>query len=262
MRKLVGSIVLSFYAFTSNGQEIWTRPDKYFYEKGDTAKITFVTGEEFIASPVSLSLSEIASVKTTHTGAPTVNKSLILNGKKTSFTVALPAEGIYTYFIRLKPREAKLPGSEFLKYTDQYGLDEALSDKSKITDAALISFEKREVIRGFVRAGKELPKTSDDSETLPVELKADKNPLSLKKGEQIVFTVLKDGVPAFGAKVVIWNRWNNRTTIQHIWTQQDGTVTATISSPGDWMVTVVDLRKDSNKTRYIANSFNLVFGYR
>jgi uncharacterized GH25 family protein len=89
----------------------------------------------------------------------------------------------------------------------------------------------------------------------------DRNPLTLKKGDRIVFTVLKDGKPAFGVRVKIWNRWNNRTTIQNIYTQQDGTISTTISSPGDWMVSILDVKKE-NTNSYIVDRFNMIFGYR
>jgi hypothetical protein len=45
----------------------------------------------------------------------------------------------------------------------------------------------------------------------------------------------------FGVKVSVRNRYNNRTTIQNIYTEQDGTMETRISSPGSWAVHVVKM---------------------
>ncbi|HOX82723.1 MAG TPA: DUF4198 domain-containing protein, partial [Chryseolinea sp.] len=74
---------------------------------------------------------------------------------------------------------------------------------------------------------------------LPIEIVPDRNPYSLKKGDLIRFKILWQGKPVFGARIKVWNRFDNRTTIQNIYTEQDGTMETHISNPGAWMVSVV-----------------------
>jgi uncharacterized GH25 family protein len=76
---------------------------------------------------------------------------------------------------------------------------------------------------------------------LPIEIVPDRNPYSLKKGDLIRFKILWQGKPLFGTKVKVWNRFDNRTTIQNIYTEQDGTMETHISNPGAWMVSVVTM---------------------
>jgi uncharacterized GH25 family protein len=73
----------------------------------------------------------------------------------------------------------------------------------------------------------------------PVEIIPDRNPYSLKIGDPIRFKILFDGKPVFGVRAKVWNRFDNRTTIQNIYTEKDGTFEARISNPGPWMVSVV-----------------------
>jgi uncharacterized GH25 family protein len=75
----------------------------------------------------------------------------------------------------------------------------------------------------------------------PVEIIPDRNPMSLKVGDQVRFKILFDGKPIFGVRAKVWNRYDNRTTLQNIYTQQDGTIEVRISSPGPWMVTVMKM---------------------
>jgi uncharacterized GH25 family protein len=96
----------------------------------------------------------------------------------------------------------------------------------------------------------------------PVEIVPDRNPASLKVGDQIRFKILFDGKPVFGVRAKLWNRFDNRTTLQNIYTEQDGTFEARISSPGPWMVTVMKMTpsKDTGPD-WISYQGSFVFGF-
>ena len=76
---------------------------------------------------------------------------------------------------------------------------------------------------------------------LPIEILINKNPYNLKVGDPIRFKILFQGKPLFGAKVRIWNQYNNLTTTQNIFTLQDGTMETHISNAGTWLVSVVKM---------------------
>jgi uncharacterized GH25 family protein len=76
----------------------------------------------------------------------------------------------------------------------------------------------------------------------PIEIIPEKNPYTLKIGDVIRFKILFQGKPAeFGTKVKVWNRYDNRTTVQNIYTEKDGTMETRLSGKGPWMVSVVKM---------------------
>ena len=131
---------------------------------------------------------------------------------------------------------------------------------NRLNEGATIAADN--VIQLAFRVGKNEGQGWNEIQGLPVEVIPDKNPQTLKRGDRIHFTVYENGQPAFGVRVRIWNRWDKRTTIQNIYTEKNGTVSTTISNPGDWMVTVMKLGKTENGSTYEADVFSLNFGYR
>jgi uncharacterized GH25 family protein len=244
-------------------QDLWLRSDKYFYDPSEKAKVELVAGQDFIPESAGFQRESLERLEVFFRNVNSDIRKNFVEGDKSSFTVDLSAEGLYRYFFQTKSMTKTVDGLEFNEYLKQYGLDEIYSEREKnnlVNDSAVIS--KTSFVKGYLRTGKQIDRRPEESTGLPIEIIPDKNPLTLDKGDKITFTVFKNNKPAFGVRVKIWNRWNNRTTIQHIFTLQDGTVNIQISSPGDWMVSVVDLTKSSEENKYIAESFNLVFGYR
>lgn len=85
----------------------------------------------------------------------------------------------------------------------------------------------------------------------------------MKKGDPVAFKILFEGKPLFGAKVKVWNRHNHRTSVQNIFSQQDGVIETHISNPGSWMVSVVKMVPSKNpKAQYRSYWGTLVFGVR
>ena len=241
------------------GQELWMRPEKYFYEQNEVAHIDVVTGNDFIAEPAPRGLSWERLELNFRNGSTDIRRKFT-DGEKPNFQVNLGSDGIYKTIGVLAPDTRRLDKAAFLGYAKEFGLEEILQDSASFTVDS-VTMKRTQVIKAYLRVGKQFDKRPEAPENLEVEIIPDKNPLLLNRGERITFTVLKGGKPAFGVRVKIWNRWNNRTTLQHIYTEKNGTVNTTISSPGDWMVSVVDLRS-TGQNQFEGQSFNLVFGYR
>ena len=240
-------------------QELWVRPGKYFYEQNETARIDLVTGTDFIAEPAAKGLTWDRLELNFRNGSSDIRRKYT-EGEQPFFELVLGSEGIYKITGVLSPALIHMDKSAFMNYANQHGLEEILQDSSSIEADSLV-VKRTQVIKTYVRVGKQFDKRPEVAENLEIEILPDKNPLLLNRGDRITFTILKNGSPAFGVRVKIWNRWNNRTTLQHIYTEKNGTVNTTISSPGDWMVSVVNL-KSTGDNQFEGQSFNLVFGYR
>lgn len=254
-------LIIFIFSFLSelHAQEIWMRPEKYFYDQNEIAHIDIVTGDDFIAEPAAKGLSFDELELNFRNGRTDIRRKFI-DGEKPYLDVNLGSDGIYKITGVLPPGLIDLHKTTFFDYVRQYGVEEIYQDSASI-DGDSVSIKRTQVIRTYVRVGKQFEKRPEAAEISDLEIIPDKNPLLLDRGERITFTVLRGGKPAFGVRVKIWNRWNNRTTLQHIYTEKNGTVNTTISSPGDWMVSVVHL-KTVGENQFEGQSFNLVFGYR
>jgi hypothetical protein len=262
MSRLAILVCLLLPAILAQSQDLWIRPDKYFYEPNQTATVEVLAGQNFIGAPVDLRREDVQSLDMVFRGGKTDIRRNFTEGEKAFFTAPLSTDGIYQLMLQIKPLKMHFTYGELGTYVKQYGLEEAYADSATHRSADSVVISLTQVIKCYVRVGKNFDRRPETDAGLPLEIIPDKNPLTLNRGERINFTVLKNGKPSFGVRVKIWNRWNNRTTIQHIYTQQDGTVSTTISSPGEWMVTVVNLERGLETNQYIAETFNLVFGYR
>jgi hypothetical protein len=257
LRYFIVQVFFIFSHLAGQGQDIWLRPEKYFYNAGETAKIQLFSGVDFIAEPVPFKKDSIERIDLLANLVTVDLRRHFSDGDKPELTIKLENEGVAAILFVTKPMLMNYDASTFKNMLSDFDLQ----DSHSLNDVEKVSLKKTTTIKSYLRVGKTVSKRPEAPLNSGIEIMPDKNPLTLKKGDRIVFTVLKDGKPAFGVRVKIWNRWNNRTTIQNIYTQQDGTISTTISSPGDWMVSILDVKKE-NTNVYIVDRFNMIFGYR
>jgi uncharacterized GH25 family protein len=65
------------------------------------------------------------------------------------------------------------------------------------------------------------------------------NPYALKTGDYLECRVLWEGKPAPHSLVKVWSHIGNRTFLQDIYTEDDGTIKFPLSNKGPWMVSAV-----------------------
>lgn len=259
MRAIILALLCLWAVSFSEAQELWLRPDQYFYEPSQTAKVELLGGVDFIGDARPAKKDDVVSLSVVYAGKSTDIAGSFVSGDQPHFMSRVFGAGIYQFLMELKPGLTWMETSRFNEFIKQYDLEDiALRLDGK--DSVRLSL--RQFLKAYVRVGKDFDRSQEKPTGLPLEIIPDKNPLVLEKGEKITFTILKDGKPAFGTRVRIWNRWNRRTTIQQIYAQQDGTVSTTISSPGDWMVSVAEVKPPGEGQAHEGTIFTMTFGYR
>jgi uncharacterized GH25 family protein len=238
-------------------QQLWLRPSQYFVSPGERVTVALQTGEDFIPEPVTFRKEDVVLLQTSFRTTKMDIRRNFQEGEKSSFFIDATQEGVHQYVFKTMLNKG-MTAEAFADHTSQFDLQDASIPPGVDT----VNVETELYIKGYIRVGKAVDKRPEVSSNVPLEIIPDRNPLTLNKGDRLVLTVYKEGKPAFGVRVKIWNRWNNRTTIQNIYTQQDGTISTAVSSPGDWMVTVVDLKKADDGHSYHEDVFQLIFGYR
>lgn len=257
-------VILAAANVLTVGDAFWFEPDKFYFNAGETAHVQLRTGADFAGEPWKAEADHFQRLEH-HAGNQTLDlRNLVKNGTGDPFDVRLAGEGTHLLVAETKRAFAKKDGEDFTRYLREEGLDNIYYDREKnklSADSAteIYSSYSKLILQSGTRGDDTYKKVCN----LPIEIMPDKNPLDMKKGDAIRFRILYQGKPLFGAKVKVWNRYNHRTTVQNIYSQQDGFIETHVSNPGTWMVSVVNMipSRDAN-ARYRSFRGTLVFGVR
>jgi uncharacterized GH25 family protein len=241
-KKITTCVVLLTVAILVQAHEFWLEPQKFFYAVGERALISFRVGENFMGEPWDLKVHRVEKLEVHHFSNVRDLKAAVKDGEKDNLEVALTQEG--TYLIAMQSNDAyiELDADKFNDYLKEDGLDDALAirEKNNAMNTKSREFYSR-YTKLLLQAGEARDDTYKKVVGFPIEIIPERNPYSLKKGDPIRFKILWQGKPLFGAKVKVWNRADNRTTVQNIYTEQNGMIETRISNDGSWMVSVVKM---------------------
>lgn len=224
------------------GHEFWMQPLKFRYAVGETAILSFMVGENFVGEYWNLKKHRITLLD--HFSG-NYSKSLISEvsdeaGK--NLNLMLATEGTHLLVMRSNNAFIELEAEKFNAYLKEDGLDDVLNHRKKTNTLGKPSKEfYSRCAKLLLQAGSSPDDGYKKVAGLPLEIVPVQNPYSLNAGEEMSFQVLFGGKPLAFALVKVWNRKNNNTIVQNIYTQKDGTVTTRLSNPGSWMVSCVKM---------------------
>jgi uncharacterized GH25 family protein len=258
-------LVLSVVSFLVSGHEFWLEADKFYYKRGDYARVGFRTGEDFIGHSNAVAVDRIERLH--YYAGPEVTdlRKTLREDTLNLLQVSLDKEGTHLLLMETKPSFIKLDGEKFTEYLHEDGLDDIFYEREKkgtSGDSAseFYSRHSKLILQAGAQEGADLSKKIFN---LPIEIVPDRNPNELRKGNRIGFTILFEGKPLFGAKVKVWNRYRHQVSVQNIFSEQNGKIETHVSNPGAWMVSVVKMipSKDAG-VQYRSYWGTLVFGVR
>lgn len=248
MRKsLYVILILSMLTTLVHGQALWMEPSKFVYNSGDSIRVQFKEGDDFIGR----------SWKQEHTRGSVENKPGL---KKVEMHQQKKVIDISSYFVNdalvIPPQEEgthvigmqtavmfrELDAEKFNAYLKEAALDDANYHRQKTNT---LGKNGKELVTHFakliVQSGKRPDDTYKKETGVVIEIIPQQHPYLLKVGDRVQFKIIYEGKPLFGARVKVWNRHNNRTSVQNIFTEQNGMIETHISNPGAWMVSVVKM---------------------
>jgi uncharacterized GH25 family protein len=243
-------------------QEFWMQPLKFIYSLGEKARINFVNGENFIGEPVELKKTSIEKLEHHRLAGVSDLKPTLVEGKKDHLEVELKEEGTHVLAMQSIFSLAEMEADKFNIYLKENGLDDAYAAREK---AGALARPGKESQAKYTKLLLQVGAKKDDGYKMamgfPIEIVPEQNPYALKLGDNIRFKIMWNKKPLFGARVKVWNRKEGLTTLQNIYTEQNGTMETRISSKGMWMVQVVYMvpSKDG-QTDWRSYCGSLVFG--
>lgn len=242
--------------------EFWMQPLKFYFNVGEQLVISFKVGENFLGENWKLKKERLIRLESHHQkGFDNVITSAV-EGETDQLSISLKSEGGNVIVMETNTAFIELEAEKFNEYLKEDGLDDAFNARAKndALDVMGKEFYSRHT-KLIVQTGKKTDDTWKKTFNMPIEIVPEQNPATLKTGSKVSFKVLYQGKPLFGAKVRVWNRYKNRTTMQPIYSQQDGGIEAHISNPGAWMVSVVNMvPSDDPKADWRSYWGSLVFG--
>lgn len=241
MRYWLTILTLLLMLFVAQAHEFWLQADRYFLKIGEKATVKFMVGENFIGEPWDLKAHQVESLEVVgREGTHSLLDSIDREAGVVPLRFTKPGTKILA--MQDKATLIELEANLFNEYLQEDGLDDIYAVRQK-NDA--LGKKAREHYSRHSKLFLQVGEPRDDAYKkvlgMPIELIPQTNPYALKRGDKCSFLVLFNGQPLFGAKVRIWNRFDNRTTIQNIYTQKDGMIEMQISNPGPWMVSVVKM---------------------
>lgn len=262
LRLFITSLVLAIAIGVAMAHEFWMQPDKFHYALNEKLIVNLKVGEEFKGELWDLNRHRVERLEL-H-GKLKMESIVDYIGKSTTGHIDYPLTETGTKLLVLQSNNAfsDLEGEKFNAYLQEDALDEALSYRRKTNtlDKNGTEFYQRNA-KLLVQVGEEIDDTHTKVVGLPLEVMPEQHPKTLKIGSKMSFIILFQGKPLFGVKVRVWNRHQGRTTVQNIFTEQDGRVETHVSNKGAWMVSAIKMVPSKDpKADWQSYWGSLVFG--
>jgi uncharacterized GH25 family protein len=243
----------------------WMLPSSYFFKVGESVKIGFVQGEEFKAESWPITQDQVVRLEHHRAGLGVKDlRASIQNDDRERLTIKFDRAGTHLLTLQSAVQFKAWDAAGFNTFLEENGLEDVLTKRKESGTSDKPAGERQVVYtKLLVQVGNTPDDVYKEVVGFPLEIIPERNPYSLRSGDVMRFRILKDGKPLFGARVKVWNRKDNRTTLQNIYTEKDGTMETRLSSDGPWMVSVV--RAEPSKTagaEWNTSSASLVFGIR
>lgn len=262
MKKIKVTFTILLLTFITDAHEFWLQPKKFKYALGEEIKLDFMVGESFTGEFWDLKRHKAEKMELHRLGGVRDLAKEVKATTGNNLVFKADQEGTYLFSLQSNAAYIELEGEKFNDYLKEDGLDYILDERTKSGSLSKKSTEfYSRYAKVLVQAGNKADDTYKKKLGLRYEIIPDQNPYTLKAGDHLQCRVLFEGKPAAHALVKVWNKVNNTTFLQNIYTENDGTMRFPISASGPWMVSSVRMiHSEKAGAEYHSLWASLVFG--
>jgi uncharacterized GH25 family protein len=222
--------------------EFWMQPLKFQYRVGESVSLRFLVGENFVGEPWEIRRSRF--IRFDHISGGQSKRLLVKvpESKGQSVEALIDTPGTHLFVMQSTNAFIELNAEDFNAYLKEDGLDAVYNHRKMegtLNQPAKEYYAR--CVKLLVQAGDQGTDVYQQETGMPLEIIPLQNPYSLKQGEEMSFKVLYNGKPLPFALVKVWNRRNNNTVLQNIYTQKDGIITTRLGNTGMWMISCVNM---------------------
>ncbi len=261
-KKPIAFVLIFLTTSLVTAHEFWLQPKKFRYKIGEEMKVDFMVGENFTGEFWDLKRHKALKVEM-HSGA--VVKNLLKDVKPSegnNLAYKFDKEGTHLLVMESNNAYIEMEANKFNEYLKEDGIDNILADRMKSNQLDKPSKEHyRRFSKLLVQSGGKTDDTFRKRAGFRYEIIPLSNPYALKTGDYLECRLLWDNKPAPHTMVKVWNHIGDRSFLQDIYTEDDGTIKFPISSQGPWMVSAVKMIASEEKDAdYQSLWTSLVFG--
>jgi hypothetical protein len=241
---------------------IWIDAKQFRIKAGEKASVQIFHREKI--RDVAYSVKKADLVKATLQSKKAVTDLMpMFTGQGSTIEFSAPDEGTYLVGVRSIPAMIELSADSINAYAKDNDLEDvkyARISKQQLEKGAKVMASWYAGV--LLQAGATPDETFRKGSGYPLEIVPEKNPYGMKAGEKIRFTILWNGKPLFGARVIVRITADNNTGIQHIYSGKDGVIEVPLGSTGTWVVNVAKMVPSRNPDAdWQAYQSSLSFGF-
>jgi uncharacterized GH25 family protein len=242
MKKLILLAVVFCIMGMLQAHEFWLQPQKFKFNVGDKMTIDFMVGEGFEGEFWDLGRHKVERLEMHNRLG---NADLLQHVKKTqgeNLEYSFSSVGTHLLTMQSNAAYIELDAEKFNAYLEEDGLD-YIVEQRKATgtqDQGSREFYTR-YAKLMVQSGDRADDTYKKQIGFKLEIIPLQNPYDLHAGDYLECKVMYQREPAPHALVKVWSHIGNRTFLQNIYTENDGTIKFPISNTGRWMVSTVKM---------------------
>jgi uncharacterized GH25 family protein len=224
--------------------EFWLSPRKFRLAIGEELKFNLLVGENFEGEPWDLKKHRIEKLDLHATTKVTDLRNLVKSEARDKVTLKMVEEGTQLIAMQSNYAYIELEGEKFNEYLKEDGIEDIYEQREKNNELTKPAREfYARFVKLLVQTGNKKTDVYKKKINTPIEIIPTKNPYSLKSGDYLSCQILFNGKPVINQMVKVWNKINNTTFLQNMFTEKDGTVTFPLNSKGPWMVSTVKMTK-------------------
>ena len=238
---------LLFLALPAFGHDTWLQPRRSAVLPGTIAQLDLTSGDKFPALEYAVK-PERVTVARARLDGKTIDLSIPGPEKKSlEFRVPLSNSGVAAIWLSLSPQPIELKSSEVKHYLDEIDAPVALR---QAWTSAKGSRQWREIYtkhaKTFVRVGQpKMDRSWSEPVGMALEIVPEKDPTSLRAGDQFPVRVLKNGAPLADFSLGIVREGGSQRVFQK--TDAKGQVTFKVARSGRWLLRGTELRSTTRQ---------------
>jgi Domain of unknown function (DUF4198) len=219
--------------------DMWIEPTTFLPDPGEIIGVKLRVGQDFMGDPLprdSGLLSEFI-VEDAAGRKPVVGR----DGSDPAGFVRAGAPGLLVVGYHSKPSSVDMTAEKFNQYLKEEGLDQIAAERARRSQTTAGARDL------FTRCAKSLIWTGVTSDIkgdrrlgFTLELVAERNPYTIRAGEDLPVRLTYDNHPLAGALVVAMNRANTSERVRAR-TDRDGLVRLRVAPAGWWLVKAVHM---------------------
>jgi uncharacterized GH25 family protein len=261
-RKFILLAALLVFQTIAMAHEFWLRPKKFRYAVGEEAKIDFVVGENFNGEYWDLSVHKVEKLELiTNTGRRDLTTS-VKSSKGNNLTYKIASQGTHLFALRSNKAMIELDAEKFNAYLEEDGIENIIQLRKKNNETDKPAKERyQRFAKLLLQGGSAMDEVYKRNVGFPLEIIPATNPYRLRSGDYLSCKVIQNNKPLAHQMVKVWSIVGNRSFLQNMYTENDGTIKFPLSSKGPWMVSTVTMEEVTDgDVDYESTWASLVFG--